>query len=139
MEGTLNIEQMLQCTLKASHNIKDKEFSLLVSLTIQFIFKANLSHFFDCTKFIHIFRKMDKNFSIKAVLFWSEVFHKMTPDCNYTCLETFNVEKNSKEDVDDFKNLLNTPSVKIVSGFLSFFLITFTNAFNILVLMVETH
>ena len=78
---------------------------------------------------------MDKNFSIRAILFWSEVCNKM----NDTDFEIFNMEQNSKEDVDDFKNLLNTPSVKIISGILSFFLISFTNAFNILVLMFEKH
>ena len=90
---------------------------------------------------------MDKNFSIKAIVFWSEVCNKMTPQdlsllkktCNDTSFEIFNMEQNSMEDVDDFKNLLNTPSVKIISGILSFFLITFTNAFNVLVIMFEKH
>ena len=78
---------------------------------------------------------MDKNFSIRAILFWSEVCNKM----NDTDLEIFNMEQNSKERVDDFKELLNTSSLKIISGILCFLLITFTNAFNILVSMFEKH
>ena len=90
---------------------------------------------------------MGKYFIIQAILFWPEECTKMTSEelfglqmtCNETGIEIFDTKQNSMEDVDDFKDLLNTPSVKIISVILSFFLITFTNAFNILVLMFEKH
>ena len=90
---------------------------------------------------------MSEIFNIKAILLRPEVCTKITPEelfglektCNNTGLEILNMEQNTKEDVDDFKDLLNTLSIKVISGILSFFLITFTNAFNIIVSMFEKH
>ena len=88
---------------------------------------------------------MSENFIFKAT--WSEMCHQINSDevfslsrtCNATGVEIFNIHENSKERVDDFEDLLNTSSIKISSGILCFLLITFTNAFNILVLMFEKH
>ena len=90
---------------------------------------------------------MTKNFIFKAILFWPEICKNLTSEelfglsrtCNATGLEIFNMKQNSKERVDDFEDLLNTSSVKMSSGILCFLLITFTNAFNILVSMFEKH
>ena len=90
---------------------------------------------------------MSKNVILKVVLFYPEICNQITSDklfdlsrtCNDTGLEIFNMEQNSKEHVDDFKDLLNTAMLKISSGILCFLLITFTNAFNILVSMFEKH
>ena len=90
---------------------------------------------------------MSKNVILKVVLFYPEICNQITSDklfdlsrtCNDTGLEIFNMEQNSKEHVDDFKDLLNTSMLKISSGILCFLLITFTNAFNILVSMFEKH
>ena len=90
---------------------------------------------------------MSKNIILKVVLFYPEICNQITSDklfdlsrtCNDTGLEIFNMEQNSKEHVDDFKDLLNTAMLKISSGILCFLLITFTNAFNILVSMFEKH
>jgi hypothetical protein len=90
---------------------------------------------------------MSQNFILKVVLFWPEICHQITSDksfglsrtCNDTGLEIFNMEQNSKEHTDDFKDLLNTSMLKISSGILCFLLITFTNAFNILLSMFEKH
>ena len=88
---------------------------------------------------------MSRKFIFKAS--WSEMCHKITSEelfglsrtCNATGLETFSMQENSKERVDDFEDLLNTSSIKISSGIFCFLLITFTNAFNILVSMFEKH
>ena len=90
---------------------------------------------------------MSKNVILKVVLFYPEICNQITSDklfdlsrtCNDTGLEIFNMEQNSKEHVDDFKDLLNTSMLKTSSGILCFLLITFTNAFNILVSMFEKH
>ena len=90
---------------------------------------------------------MTKNFIFKAILFWPEICKNLTSEelfglsrtCNATGLEIFNMKQNSKERVDDFEDLLNTSSLKMSSGILCFLLITFTNAFNILVSMFEKH
>ena len=90
---------------------------------------------------------MPENFTLKVILFGPEICNQITSDklfdlswtCNNTSLEMLNMEQNSKERVDDFKELLNTSSLKIISGILCFLLITFTNAFNILVSMFEKH
>ena len=90
---------------------------------------------------------MPENLTLKVVLFWPEICNQITSNklfdllstCNDTSLEMLNVEQNSKDRVDDFKDLLNTSSLKIISGILCFLLITFTNAFNILVSMFEKH
>ena len=88
---------------------------------------------------------MSRNFIFKAS--WSEMCRQINSEelfslsrtCNATGFETFNMQENSKEHVDDFEDLLNTSSIKMVSGILCFLLITFTNAFNILVSMFEKH
>ena len=90
---------------------------------------------------------MSKNFTLKVVLFWPEICNQIISDelfslsrtCNDTGLEIFNMEQNSTEYVDDFKDFLNTSTLKISSIILSFLLITFTNAFNILLSMFEKH
>ena len=90
---------------------------------------------------------MSKIFNIKAILSGPEICNQIASEelfslqtaCNDTDLEIFNVEQNIKEDVDDFKDLLNTSNVKVTSGILSLLLVTFTNAFNILVSMFEKH
>ena len=87
---------------------------------------------------------MSRNFIFKAS--WSEMCHQITSEdfglsrtCNAMGLETFNMQENSKERVDDFKDLMNTSSIKISFGIICFLQITFTNAFNILVSMFEKH
>ena len=87
---------------------------------------------------------MSEIFSIKAILSGPEICNQTTSDevqraCNDTGLEIFDIEQNSKEDVDDFKDLLNTSSIKVTSGILCFLLITFTNTFNIVVSIFEKH
>ena len=88
---------------------------------------------------------MSRHFIFKAS--WSEMCPQINSEelfslsrtCNATGLETFNTQENSKECVDDFEDLLNTSSIKISSGILCLLLITFTNAFNILVSMFEKY
>ena len=90
---------------------------------------------------------MDKYSIIIAIPFWPKVCANMTSaemlqlqrTCNDTGIEIFDTKQDSIPDVDDFKDLLNTPIVKITSGILCFFVLTFTNAFNILVSMFEKH
>ena len=50
----------------------------------------------------------------------------------------FNLES-QLEDVDDFEELFNNLSIKITSGVFCFSLLTFTNAFNILVSIFEKY
>ena len=90
---------------------------------------------------------MSEIFNIKAILSGPEICSQITSEeslslqtaCNDTDLEIFNAEQNIKEGVDDFKDLLNTSNIKVTSGILSFLLITFTNAFNIILSMFEKH
>ena len=90
---------------------------------------------------------MSEIFNIKAILSGPEICSQITSEeslslqtaCNDTDLEISNVEQNIKEDVDDFKDLLNTSNIKVTSGILSFLLITFTNAFKIILSMFEKH
>ena len=90
---------------------------------------------------------MSEIFNIKAIHSGPEICNQIPSEelfslqtaCNDTDIEIFDGQQNSKDDVDDFKDLLNTSSVKVTSGILSFLLITFTNAFNILVSMFEKH
>ena len=90
---------------------------------------------------------MSEIYNIKAILSGPEICGQITSEesfslqtaCNDTDLEIFNAEQNIKEGVDDFKDLLNTSNIKVTSGILSFLLITFTNAFNIILSMFEKH
>ena len=90
---------------------------------------------------------MSEIFNIKAILSGPEICNQTTSDelfnlqraCNYTGLEILDKKQNSTEHVDDFKDILNTSSVKLISGILCFLLITFTNAFNVIVSMFEKH
>ena len=86
-------------------------------------------------------------FNIEAILSGPEICNQITSDelfslqraCNYTGLEIIDLKQNNTENVDDFKDLLNTSSVKLISGILCFLLITFTNAFNVILSMFEKH
>ena len=78
-----------------------------------------------------------------------DVFSNSTKWFNTTSKETiFELENILKvnfssesqlEDEDDFEELYESLSIKIVSGILCFALITFTNAFNILVSIFERY
>ena len=84
------------------------------------------------TNFVCFEASLTRNYNLKGQYYQNTT--RNDPNFNL-----FNFEQIATEEFDDFKRLFDNSNIKIISTIVSFYMITFTNFFNIMVSLFEKY